>query len=114
MEILISGASTGIGKACSIHIARLGHNVWAGVRTQKNFDDVVKLNVKGLKPVFLDVTDDNSVRDCLSTITKTAGTLNGLINNAGIAVGGPVEAVTMDDWHKQFEINVFGVVRLTQ
>src|SRR6516164_7540126 len=108
MEILISGASTGIGKACAVHLARLGHTVWAGVRTQKNFDDVNKLNVKGLRPIFLDVTDETSVRDCVGQITKTAGTLNALVNNAGVAIWGPVEAVTIEDWKRQFDINFFG------
>lgn len=114
MEILISGASTGIGKACAVHMARLGHSVWAGVRTQKNFDEVSKLNVQGLKPIFLDVTDEKSVDECVRTITKKAGAINGLVNNAGIAVGGPVEAVKLEDWRRQFDINVFGVISLTQ
>jgi NAD(P)-dependent dehydrogenase (short-subunit alcohol dehydrogenase family) len=114
MEILISGASTGIGKACAIHLARTGHSVWAGVRTQKNFDHVNKMNLKGLRPDFLEVTDDASVKDANSLITKTAGTLNALINNAGVAVGGPVEAVSMDEWQRQFDTNFFGVIRLTQ
>jgi NAD(P)-dependent dehydrogenase (short-subunit alcohol dehydrogenase family) len=114
MEILISGASTGIGKACAIHMARTGHSVWAGVRSQKNFDDVNKMNVRGLRPVFLDVTEDASVKECVSLITKTSGTLNALVNNAGVAIGGPVEAVSMDDWHRQFETNFFGAIRLTQ
>jgi NAD(P)-dependent dehydrogenase (short-subunit alcohol dehydrogenase family) len=114
MDVLISGASTGIGKACAVHMARLGHNVWAGVRSQKNFDDLEKLNVKGLTPIFLDVTSDESVDACLSRIKKSAGILNALVNNAGIAVGGPVEAVRLEDWRRQFDTNFFGAVRLTQ
>jgi NAD(P)-dependent dehydrogenase (short-subunit alcohol dehydrogenase family) len=55
MDILISGASTGIGRAASIHMARLGHTVWAGVRSQKSFDDLTRLNVKGLNPLLPDV-----------------------------------------------------------
>ncbi|MBX3020989.1 MAG: SDR family oxidoreductase [Bdellovibrionales bacterium] len=114
MEILISGASTGIGKACAVHMARLGHNVWASVRSQKSFDEITRLNVKGVQPLFLDVTDENSVREGLSTVIKKAGTLHGLVNNAGIAVGGPIEGVTLDDWRRQFETNVIGLVSLTQ
>lgn len=114
MDILISGASTGIGKACAIHLARTGHTVWAGVRTQKNFDDITKMNVRGLQAVFLDVTSADSIRDCVSTLTKKSGTLHGLVNNAGIAIGGPIEAVSIEDWRRQFECNVFGAIALTQ
>ena len=114
MEILISGASTGIGKACAIHMARLGHSVWAGVRTSKNFEDINKLDVRSLRPVYLDVTNDASVKEGVSTVIKSAGTLHALINNAGVAIGGPIEAVSLEDWHRQFETNFFGVIRLTQ
>jgi NAD(P)-dependent dehydrogenase (short-subunit alcohol dehydrogenase family) len=114
MEILISGASTGIGKACAVHLAGHGHSVWAGVRSQDDFDKMSRLNVRGLKPVFLDVSDENSVRECVSSLTKSAGTLHGLINNAGVAIGGPIEAVPVSEWQRQFDINVLGVIRLTQ
>lgn len=114
MEILISGASTGIGRSAAVHMARKGHSVWAGVRSQKSFDDVRKLNVQGLKPVFLDVTDEKSIASCISEIKKASGILHGLVNNAGIVVGGPVEAVTMEDWRHQFEVNVFGQIRVMQ
>lgn len=114
MEILISGASTGIGRASAVHLARLGHSVWAGVRTEKSFEEIRKLNVEHLKPVFLDVCDEKSIDACISEITKSAGLLHGLVNNAGIVVGGPIEGVSLEDWRKQFEVNVFGQVRVTQ
>lgn len=114
MEILISGASTGIGRSAAVHMARKGHSVWAGVRSQKSFDEVRKLNVQGLKPVFLDVTDEKSITACVSEIKKSAGIIHGLVNNAGIVVGGPVEAVTLDEWRQQFEVNVFGQIRVIQ
>lgn len=114
MDILISGASTGIGKASAIQLARKGHTVWAGVRSQKSFDDLVKANVQGLQPVFLDVCDEKSIVNCVSTIKKQSGILHALVNNAGIAVGGPIEGVSLDDWRLQFETNVFGQIRLIQ
>ena len=61
MEILISGASTGIGRASAVHLARTGHKVWAGVRTQRDFDDFIKMNVRGMEPIFLDVTKTASI-----------------------------------------------------
>jgi NAD(P)-dependent dehydrogenase (short-subunit alcohol dehydrogenase family) len=114
MDILISGASTGIGRAASIHMARLGHTVWAGVRSQKSFDDLTRLNVKGLNPVILDVCDEKSIVACVSQIKKTSGMLHALVNNAGIALGGPVEGVPLADWRLQFETNVFGQIRVMQ
>lgn len=114
MEILISGASTGIGRAAAVHMARKGHSVWAGVRSEKSFEDVRKMNVQGLRPVYLDVTDEKSISACVSEIKKSSGILHGLVNNAGIVVGGPVEAVSMDDWRYQFEVNVFGQIRVLQ
>ncbi|HMN69813.1 MAG TPA: SDR family oxidoreductase [Bdellovibrionales bacterium] len=114
MEILISGASTGIGRASAIHMARLDHSVWAGVRTQKSFDEISRLNVRGLHPVFLDVCDEASIVACLRLIGKEAGILHALVNNAGIAVGGPVEGVPLQDWRRQFEVNLFGQIRVIQ
>lgn len=114
MDILISGASTGIGRATAVHMARNGHTVWAGVRQQKNFDDIVKMNVRGLRPVFLDVCDEKSIVDCVSLVRKESGMLHGLVNNAGIAIGGPIEGVSVKDWRRQFETNVFGQIRVIQ
>ena len=114
MDILISGASTGIGRACSVHLAAKGAIVWAGVRTQKSFDDILRLNVKGLKPVFLDVTDSKSIAACVSEVKKKSGTLFGLVNNAGVVIGGPVEGVSMESWRRQFDVNFFGQIELTQ
>lgn len=114
MDILISGASTGIGRASALHMARLGHTVWAGVRSQKDFDSLTKLKVDGIKPVFLDVTDEDSVNKCVSQIKKEGGSLNGLVNNAGVAIGGPVEGLALAEWQRQFDINFFGVIRLTK
>jgi NAD(P)-dependent dehydrogenase (short-subunit alcohol dehydrogenase family) len=114
MDILISGASTGIGRACAVHLARKGHNVWAGVRTQKAVDEIARLNVQGLSPIFLDVTDSKSIASAVSVVKKKSGTLHALINNAGIAVGGPIEGLSLDKWRRQFDINFFGLIELTQ
>lgn len=114
MEILISGASTGIGRACAVHMASLGHQVWGGVRSQKSFQDLTKMNVRGLRPIFLDVTEEKSITDAVSLIKKESGTLHALVNNSGIAVGGPIEGLSLADWRRQFEVNFFGLIALTQ
>ena len=114
MDILISGASTGIGRATAVHMARTGHQVWAGVRTERSFEDLVKMNVRGLHPLYLDVVDSQSIADAVSLVRKRAGTLYALINNAGIAVSGPVEGLSMEAWREQFDINFFGLIELTK
>lgn len=114
MDILISGASTGIGRAVAVHMARQGHTVWAGVRSTEALEELKRLKIPSLEPVTLDVTDEASVQECVSRVRKKSGLLHGLVNNAGIAVGGPVEAIPIEDWRRQFEVNVIGQVRLTQ
>ncbi len=114
MDILISGASTGIGRAAAVHLARLGHTVWAGVRSAKAFETIERLNVSGLKPIELDVTDGASVTAALHRVKKESGMLHVLINNAGIVVGGPVEGLPIAKWREQFDVNFFGAVELTK
>jgi len=114
MNILITGSSTGIGRATAVHLALKGHSVWAGVRSQKSFDDLQKSNIANLNPVLLDVCDDGSVAKALGNLQKQDGTLHALINNAGIAVGGPIEALPMSEWQRQFDANFFGVIRVTK
>lgn len=114
MDLLISGASTGIGRAIAIHMARRGVTVWAGVRSDKAYESLKKTNVRGLNPVLLDVTDSESVAQAVREVRKTSGMLHALINNAGIATGGPIEALSMHEWRKQFDVNFFGMVELTK
>ena len=114
MNILISGASTGIGRALAIHFAGSGHSVWAGVRSDTHFEQLQKSHIPTLFPVRLDVTDDRSVDQAISRVKKEAGVLHALINNAGIAVDGPIEGLKVEDWQRQFDTNFFGAVRLTR
>lgn len=114
--VVITGASTGIGAACALHLDRLGFAVFAGVRKS---EDGLALQTSGsdrLVPVELDVTDLTTIRRAqavVSEATKDRG-LFGLINNAGIAVVGPLEAVPISDFRQQLEVNVIGQVAVTQ
>lgn len=114
--VVITGASTGIGAACALHLDRLGFAVFAGVRKS---DDGVALQKAGsdrLVPVELDVTDLSTIQKSqaiVSEATRDRG-LFGLINNAGIAVVGPLEAVPISDFRQQLEVNVIGQVAVTQ
>jgi len=114
--VLISGASSGIGKACAMHLASRGFFVIAGVRRAEDGKRLEAEAGGNLRSLPLDITDAASIaaaRDKVAEVTGEAG-LKALINNAGIGVGGPVEHVTPNDWRRQFEVNVVGHVAVTQ
>jgi len=112
-SVLVTGASTGIGHDGAQAIARAGFRVFGGVRKQKDAD---ALRAKGVVPVLLDVTDDESVARATEEIRAAVGDdgLFALVNNAGIATGGPIEGVPLDDVKQAFEVNVLGLLRVTQ
>jgi NAD(P)-dependent dehydrogenase (short-subunit alcohol dehydrogenase family) len=103
--VVISGASSGIGRATALHLQALGFDVLAGVRREGDAPD-------GTTPVLLDVTDDAAITAVAARIGD--GPLAGLINNAGIGLGGPVEYVSLEDWRRQFDVNFFGHVAMTR
>lgn len=111
---LISGASTGIGLACAARLAERGWHVLAGVRRECDAARVARVHV-GIVPVQLDVTQQHDVAAAAERAGSLcgAGGLAALINNAGIAVGGPLETVAPQRLRQQFEVNVFGAVALT-
>lgn len=118
-HVLITGAGSGIGRACALRLAHSGFAVWAGVRAPA---EAVSLAQAGLgtpirlRTIPLDVTDIDSIRAVAEEIRIRAGDdgLRGVVNNAGICVVGPVEFVALDDWRHQFEVNVLGAVAVTQ
>ena len=113
--ILITGTSTGIGKACALHLDKLGFNVFAGVRKQIDSDNLKKEASSSLKPIILDVTDENSIKKAVSLIEKeTGGELFGLVNNAGIGRGGALEVTPVSEIRKLMEVNVIGLMAMTQ
>lgn len=114
--VVITGASTGIGAACALHLDRLGFAVFAGVRKSEDGVALQKAGSDRLVPLELDVTDLTTIRKSHAVVleaTKNFG-LFGLINNAGIAVVGPLEAVPISDFRQQLEVNVIGQVAVTQ
>jgi NAD(P)-dependent dehydrogenase (short-subunit alcohol dehydrogenase family) len=115
-SVLISGASSGIGKASALHLARRGFFVIAGVRREQDGQQLESSSQGRLFAISLDITDPASIaraRNKVEELTRESGLL-GLFNNAGIAVAGPVEHVSLDEWRRQFEVNVIGHVALTQ
>ena len=110
---LVTGTSSGIGEASARHLAGLGFNVFAGVRKSEDGERVAGPRIE---PVIIDVTDDASVAAAAETIGAAVGNsgLAGLVNNAGIAVAGPLEFIDIAEFQRQLDVNVTGVLRTTQ
>ncbi|MCP9438447.1 MAG: SDR family oxidoreductase [Nitrospira sp.] len=114
--VLITGASTGIGAACALHLDRLGFVVFAGVRKERDGEVLKEQGTERLIPIFLDVTDHSSLVNAHAIVEEFVGIngLYGIVNNAGIAVAGPLEAVPIPDLRRQLEVNVIGQVAVIQ
>lgn len=114
--VVVTGANAGIGAGCVQRLAEQGYQVFAGARSARSLDVVRALGLAGVTPVEIDVTDERTVAAAGEQIAATVGDVGlvGLVNNAGIAVGGPLEVIPMADLRRQFETNVIGVAALTQ
>lgn len=112
-SVIITGASSGIGEATALALHKSGKQVFAGARKEK---DLQRLQKMGLEAIPMDVEKDQSLQEAKALIEKRLkkGNRISLINNAGLAIGGPVEGVSIARWKEQFEVNVFGLVRSTQ
>ncbi|MET8681400.1 SDR family oxidoreductase [Streptomyces sp. NPDC004647] len=114
--VVITGASSGLGKATALHLARVGFHVFAGVRRQEDAERLSAASTGRLTPVILDVTDEKSVQEAVGAVTEhiaEAG-LWGLVNNAGIAVTAPLECVAPELLRRQLETNVVGQLAVIQ
>ena len=109
--VLITGCSTGIGRATAEHFASKGWTVYATARKPETLGD---LAAKGCRTLALDVCDEASARAAVAAVEREHGAVGVLVNNAGYGQEGPVEDIPMADIHRQFETNVFGLVRLCQ
>jgi NAD(P)-dependent dehydrogenase (short-subunit alcohol dehydrogenase family) len=114
--VLVTGASSGMGKACALRLSRGGFTVFAGVRKDRDAQALREGASSRLIPVMLDVTSEESIAQAFGTIRDAVGAagLAGLLNNAGIAVSGPIELVPLQELRRQYEVNVFGQVAVTQ
>jgi len=109
--ILITGASSGMGKVFARDLAKEGHIVYGAAR---RVDMLNELNKVGVKTISLDVTDDQSMQNCVTEILQKEGRIDVLVNNAGYGSYGTLEEVSMEEAKRQFEVNVFGLARMTQ
>jgi NAD(P)-dependent dehydrogenase (short-subunit alcohol dehydrogenase family) len=114
--VVITGASTGIGEACALELDRRGYQVFAGVRSSAAAESLRGKASARLRPVMLDVTDTSLIASAAAAINEAVGNrgLAGLVNNAGVAVSGPLEFVPIADLRRQLEINLIGQVAVTQ
>ncbi len=109
--VLITGCSTGIGRATAARLARGGHTVYA---TARRVETLAALGALGCRTLALDVCDEVSMQAAVDTVTRDHGAVGVLINNAGYGSEGPAEEVPMAEVRRQFETNLFGLLRLTQ
>lgn len=108
---LVTGASSGIGKATAELLADNGYYVFAMAR---RMDRLEQIRAQNLEPICLDVTDAEAIRAAVSHVITTKGRIDVLVNNAGFGQLGAIECVTMEAAHQQFEVNVFGYARFIQ
>jgi NADP-dependent 3-hydroxy acid dehydrogenase YdfG len=109
--VLVTGCSSGIGRASALRLSQAGWTVYATARRPESLAELARA---GCKTLALDVTDEDSMRAAVATVEQEHGAVGVLVNNAGYSQGGAIETVPMDAVRRQFETNVFGLVRLTQ
>ena len=108
---LVTGASSGIGEVTARHLNELGYTVYAAARRTERMSGLAAL---GIRPVAVDVTDDASMVTLVNEIVADTGRIDVLVNNAGYGSYGALEDVPMAEARRQFEVNIFGLARLTQ
>ena len=109
--ILVTGASAGIGKDAALALLKRGHIVYGAARRVEKMQDIVKAGGHALP---MDVTNEAQVVEVVKTIIKQSGRIDVLVNNAGYSTPGPVEEVPIAEAKRNFDVNLFGLARLTQ
>jgi NAD(P)-dependent dehydrogenase (short-subunit alcohol dehydrogenase family) len=109
--VLITGCSSGIGRATATYLAQHEHTVYA---TARRLDAIADLEAQGCRLLELDVTDEASMSAAVQAVEAEHGAVGALVNNAGYSQSGAIESVPLDEVRRQFETNVFGLVRMCQ
>ncbi|WP_017540773.1 SDR family oxidoreductase [Nocardiopsis halophila] len=113
--VVVTGASSGLGRECALYLEQQGHPVIAGVRRAEDGERLVAESLHGrLRPTVVDVTDDASVEACAAFVEAEYQGLSGLVNNAGIAVSAPLECVDTATLRRQLETNVVGQLAMVR
>ncbi|TFG05613.1 MAG: SDR family oxidoreductase [Promethearchaeota archaeon] len=111
-HVLITGASSGIGRACAEYLASNGFKVYAGARKQHDIKELS--NIENINALEIDVTKQDTIERAIEYIRNQKTGLCALINNAGIARAGPLMELPVDELHEQFDVNLFGIHRITK
>ncbi len=109
--VLVTGASSGIGKETALELVKKGFIVYAAARRTDKMKD---LAAQGINPISLDVTEEESMVKCVNEILKREGRIDVLVNNAGYGSYGAIEDVPMEEARRQIDVNVFGLARMVQ
>lgn len=112
-SVVVTGASTGIGRAVVDDLVRARFHVWPTVRREEDADDLREAHGDAVTPLLLDVTDDDQVHGAAEQV-RAHGPLHGLVNNAGVALAGPLEHLPLDVFRRQLDINLTGQLAVTQ
>jgi NAD(P)-dependent dehydrogenase (short-subunit alcohol dehydrogenase family) len=114
--VLVTGSSSGIGQACVLRLDRLGFRVFAAVRREADGQALASKASPALTPVICDVTDAAAITAARQAVEAAVGEagLAGLVNNAGIAIAGPLEILPLEEFRRQLEVNVTGQLAVTQ
>jgi NAD(P)-dependent dehydrogenase (short-subunit alcohol dehydrogenase family) len=115
-SVLVTGSSTGIGRATALRLDAAGWRVFAGVRKEEDADSLRAAGSERLTPVMLDVTDAEAISAAAASLGDELGSagLDGLVNNAGVAIPSPLETMPIDAFRRQVEVNLTGQVAVTQ
>ena len=109
--VLITGCSSGIGHETARHLAQKGHKVYATARKPEAIED---LKADGCETLPCDVTSEESMKACVDAVEQAEGAVGALVNNAGYSQSGAIETVPLESVRRQFETNVFGLMRMCQ
>ncbi|MGH2957091.1 MAG: SDR family NAD(P)-dependent oxidoreductase [Solirubrobacterales bacterium] len=114
--VVVTGASTGIGRACALLLDERGYDVFAGVRRESDAESLRADGSERLTPIAIDVTDQDSIQAARDDVERAVGGkgLAGLVNNAGVGSGGPIEYLPVEEFRRAIEVNLIGQVAVTQ
>jgi NAD(P)-dependent dehydrogenase (short-subunit alcohol dehydrogenase family) len=113
-SVLITGASTGVGRATALRLDAAGWRVFAGVRREEDAEGLRGAGSDRLVPLIVDVTDAEQVTAAAERVGAEPGGLDGLVNNAGVAIPGPLETLPLDDFRRQVEVSLTAQVGVTK
>jgi NAD(P)-dependent dehydrogenase (short-subunit alcohol dehydrogenase family) len=114
-SVLVTGASTGIGRATALRLDAAGWQVFAGVRREEDAEALRGAGFERIAPLILDITDAAQIAAAAAQVeAESDGRLDGLVNNAGVAIPGPLETLPIDDFRRQIEVNLTAHVAVTQ